>query len=81
MFNMFKKPVSGKKILLQLGGLHCTSCSMNIDFALEDIPGVKEAKTIYASQRSTVIFDPKHTSEQTIVNTITSLGYTAVVER
>ena len=39
-----------KKIKLQIQGMHCSSCAMNIDFDLEDLDGVKSAKTSYAKQ-------------------------------
>ena len=44
------------KKTFRLSGMHCTSCAMNIDFALEDM-GVKSAKTSYAKQETEVEFD------------------------
>ena len=65
-------------IVLKIVGMHCTSCAINIDFELEDVDGVKEAKTHYAKQISQVIFDPQKVSHEKIVTIIKNLGYEAV---
>ena len=59
--------------------MHCTSCAMNIDFELEDLEGVKEAKTHYAKQTSVVSFDPEKVTQEQMIAVITKLGYEAVV--
>jgi len=56
-----------------LSGLHCVSCSMLVEGALEDI-GV-EATCHYAKQVVDVSFDEKKVSEATIKKTIEELGY------
>ena len=37
--------------------MHCSSCAMSIDFDLEDLAGIKSAKTSYAKQESEIEFD------------------------
>lgn len=59
--------------------MHCTSCSMNVDFELEDLEGVLEAKTQYAKQKSVVQFDPTKVTQEQMIAVITKLGYEAVV--
>lgn len=66
-----------KKIVLKINGMHCTSCSMNIDGELEDTEGVKEASTNYASQKTEVTFDEEKVAEEKIISVIEGLGYTA----
>ena len=66
-----------KKITLQITGMHCTSCALNIDFDVEDIDGVKTSHTEYAKQISTIQFDPKKTTVSHIISIIKKLGYTA----
>lgn len=78
MFGFSKKPVTGQKLVLKLDGMHCTSCSMNIDFELEDLEGVHESKTQYATQQSIVIFDPSKVTKDKIVTTVVALGYSVV---
>lgn len=78
MFNLFKKKPSGEKITLKLSGLHCTSCSLNIDSDLEELNGVISSNTSYAKQESTIIYDPKIVTPASFKTTIEKLGYTVV---
>lgn len=65
------------KAKLKIDGMHCTSCSMNIDFDLEDLEGVKTAKTNYAKQESEVEFDQSKVDIKRILFTIEKTGYRA----
>ncbi len=65
-----------KKIQINIEGMHCTSCAMNIDGELEDM-GVKESSTNYAKSNATVTFDESKISEESIVEAIKKLGYLA----
>ena len=67
-----------KKQKLQINGMHCTSCAMNIDFDLEDLEGVEKAQTSYAKQQTEVEFDEEKINEETIIKTIKNTGYTAI---
>lgn len=64
-----------KKIKLDIEGMHCTSCAMNIDFDLEDLEGVKSSKTNYAKQITEVEFEEEKMSEEQIVEQIKKTGY------
>jgi copper chaperone CopZ len=66
-----------KKIKLDIKGMHCSSCAMNIDFDLEDIDGVKSAKTSYAKQVTEVEFDEDKIKEKDIKDQIKKTGYEA----
>lgn len=61
--------------IFKIEGMHCTSCAMNIDGELEDMPGVKEARTNYAKQETTVIFTADTISTERIVQAIERVGY------
>ena len=50
---------------------------MNIDGALEDLPGVQEANTSYARSKLEVSFEPAQVSLNQIVSTIEAEGFTA----
>lgn len=67
-----------KKLKLKIEGMHCTSCAMNIDFALEDL-GVKSAKTNYAKQQTEVEFDEGRIKPRAIIEEIKKTGYKASV--
>lgn len=66
-----------KKMKLKIDGMHCSSCAMNIDFDLEDLNGVKSAKTSYAKQITEVEFDDSVTNENEIKDQIKKTGYSA----
>ena len=53
---------------------------MNIDGALEDLPGVQEANTSYARSKLEVSFEPAQVSLNQIVSTIEAEGFTAQAE-
>jgi len=84
MFNPFKpKPSQSslraergnpETITLKLSGLHCTSCTTNIDLTLEDLPEVKST-TNYAKSETKIEFNPKETTLKQIISIITELGY------
>lgn len=58
-------------------GMHCTSCAMNIDGALEDLPGVVSADTSYAKSTTKVVFDPEKVSPDAVLGAIKEAGYLA----
>ncbi|RJQ38630.1 copper chaperone [Candidatus Microgenomates bacterium] len=64
-----------KTVTLNIIGMHCTSCAINIDFELEDLEGVKEATTNYAKQQTVVSYDPKITNLKNIEGVIQKLDY------
>lgn len=66
-----------KRIKLKIDGMHCTSCSMNIDFDLEDLEGIKTVKTNYAKQESEVEYDQSKVDLKKILFTIEKTGYQA----
>ena len=62
-----------KKITLKVKGMHCKSCSMLIEDALEDL-GVK-SKVDSDKGIAIVEFDESKVSEKTIKKTIKGEGY------
>lgn len=64
-----------KKVKLKVNGMHCSSCAMNIDFDLEDLEGVKSAKTSYAKQVTEIEFDEAKISEVDVREQIKKTGY------
>lgn len=65
--------------IFKIKGMHCTSCALNIDFDLEDIDGIKEAKTSYAKQETSVTFDKNKVNVIQITQAIKKTGYIANV--
>jgi copper chaperone CopZ len=65
----------------RIHGMHCTSCAMLIDMDLEDLPGVKEARTNYARGLTHVEFNSAQINVDQIVQTIRQSGYSAEMVR
>lgn len=78
MLNLFKKKPVGTTITLKLSGLHCSSCSLNIDSELEDLPGVISTSTSYAKQESVITYDPMIIDPSQFTDVIEKLGYSVV---
>lgn len=73
MSNIMKKK-------LKIKGMHCSSCAMSIDMDLEDLEGVKEARTNYAKQETEVEFDQEKLDIQNIIAAIGKTGYIAQIK-
>lgn len=79
MFNLFKKKTAqGEQVVLKLSGLHCSSCAMSIDNALEEVDGVIETNTSYAKAETRVHFDPKKTNHDQLKRAIQGAGYQVI---
>lgn len=76
MFNIFKKKQpQGTKVTFKLSGLHCSSCGLSIDNALEEVDGVIQSATSYAKAESVIYFDEEKTNLQSLKKTIQKAGY------
>jgi Cu+-exporting ATPase len=60
---------------LEIIGMHCTSCALNIDWELEELDGVEESKTNYAEMKTIVVFDPSRVTLEKIIEVISLLKY------
>jgi copper chaperone len=67
-------------IVFRVEGMHCGSCSMLIDDALEDLPGVRHSRTELKAARSTVTLDNTRTDALQVINAIAALGYTMTLQ-
>lgn len=72
--------MKSKNLKLKILGMHCSSCAMNIDFDLEDLDGIKAAKTSYAKQESEIEFDEEKLNVQKIIETIRKTGYESEIK-
>ena len=75
MLNLFKSKPKGEQVTLKITGMHCPSCAMNIDGALEDTAGVIEAETSYAGSKVKISYDPKKVTKKTLIDVISKEGY------
>jgi heavy metal translocating P-type ATPase len=69
--------VPAEEMLLQIGGMWCTSCAWLIEHALEGVPGVASAEASFASDLVKVKYYPQYLPPEHILQRINQLGYTA----
>lgn len=58
-------------------GMHCASCGMLIDDALEDLDGVTSSTTSLRTGQAKVDLDPARCTPDDVVAAIVEAGYTA----
>ncbi len=66
-----------KRINLDISGMHCASCATLITKRLEKEPGVTYANVNLTTEKATVEFDEKKSSDKRIISAIESIGYKA----
>jgi len=64
--------------IFKIDGMHCTSCSLNIDGALEDTQGVKNATTSYAKSETKIKYNNSQVNEAELKKIIEKEGYKVV---
>lgn len=77
MFSLFKQKQTKQitKAIFSIQGMHCVSCSLNIEGELEDTPGIFSANANYAHATCTVEYDPKVMDATAIVAIVKKIGY------
>ncbi|MFJ8814825.1 heavy-metal-associated domain-containing protein [Amycolatopsis thermoflava] len=63
--------------VFRVEGMHCGSCALLIDDALEDLPGVHDTQTSMKAGSATVELDLARSSPEDVIAAITELGYQA----
>ena len=66
------------KQTLKVSGLDCASCAMIIDDVLEELAGVKSAKTSFAKEQVEVELEADKVSSDDLKKTVESAGYSVV---
>lgn len=70
-----------KKIFLDIGGMHCASCAINIEKALNKAEGVRKAVVNFATEKAMVEYDPDIIDVQGLRAVVESAGYTVRPDR
>ncbi|MBI2448120.1 heavy metal translocating P-type ATPase [Candidatus Microgenomates bacterium] len=69
-----------KKTTFAIEGLHCASCVLKNEKALQKVPGVKSASVNLALRSATVEFDENLASEHDLHQAVAKVGYKAVMD-
>jgi len=72
-----EKKNAGAQVIFAITDMHCSSCAINIDGALEDTEGVLSASTNYPKAKTTVTYDAEITSPEALQKIIEATGYQA----
>jgi Cu2+-exporting ATPase len=80
-FTRWSRARSGARIAessFRVGGMHCATCAMTIESALQSVPGVLEASVSGAARCATVRWDAGITRASALAAAIRQAGYDAV---
>lgn len=66
------------KKTLQISGMHCASCAVNIESAIKEQSGVINANVNYATSQANLEFDKNKVSLESLTKTIQDAGYQVV---
>lgn len=75
MFGIKRQDAQLNTITLNIDGMHCVSCAMNIDGELEELDGVSSANTNYAKGITVISYDSEKASIAKLTEVIEGLGY------
>ncbi len=70
-----------KRIVLDIGGMHCVTCAQTIEKRLPKLNGIIYATVNLATEKAIIDYDPDLVDQKTIENAITEVGYTVVHEK
>jgi len=67
-------------VTLDVPGMTCKFCPITIRKALQNVPGVIEAKSDYETKTATVTFDPDKTNVKTLTRATANAGYPSTLK-
>jgi len=70
-----------KKITIPVSGMHCAACQSRVQSALAGTPGVSDASVNLMLNNASVTYDESAVEPETLVQTIKSSGYDAVLPK
>jgi Cu+-exporting ATPase len=73
-------PKESKKIVLDIGGMSCVTCSQTIEKKLSNLKGVTKATVNFAAEKAIVDYDPNALDQKTIEDAVVEVGYKVVHE-
>jgi Cu+-exporting ATPase len=66
---------------LPIEGMSCASCVARIESGLRGVPGVQDAAVNLATEKATVVFDPREADIERLVRAVEGQGYGVRTER
>ncbi|NIM59722.1 MAG: heavy metal translocating P-type ATPase, partial [Candidatus Aminicenantes bacterium] len=70
--------LSQDKAVINIAGMHCSSCVLTIENALKKLPGVSNAKVNFTSEKAHIDYDSTKVSLKDLHKTIEKTGYKTI---
>jgi Cu+-exporting ATPase len=67
-----------KRIVLEIGEMHCVTCAQSIEKRLNKLKGVIHAALNFAAERAIVDYDPNLVGQKAIEDAISEVGYKVI---
>lgn len=71
---------ASEELRFSITGMHCVACALNIDSAIEDLPGVLSSTTNYAKSITVVRGRAGELSATAVLAAIQNAGYSAKIK-
>jgi len=67
-----------EKATLDIAGMHCASCALNLEGSLKKVDGVSKAAVNFATEKAYIEYDPSRVAVSDLERAVTSAGYSVV---
>lgn len=72
---LLPSPTQVKKLLIEIDGMTCTSCTSTVQSALQGLPSVRDVTVSLATNTTTLEYDPAKISSKQIIEEIEANGF------
>ncbi len=69
-----------EKATLNIKGMHCASCALNVEDSLNKLEGVSKAMVNFATERAYVEYNPEKATLQSLERAVAEAGYAVIKE-
>ncbi len=69
-----------KRVILNISGMHCVSCAVNIENVLKKTKGIVDVNVNFASEKAQIVYNPEKISLNKIQEIILEMGYKSTSE-
>jgi Cu+-exporting ATPase len=72
---------AGRSVTIPIGGMTCAACARRVEKALDKLSGVESAVVNFATEKATIVYDPRNVRLSVIREAIEKAGYKALEGR
>ena len=70
--------IEKRRLVLDIGGMHCVTCAQTIEKRLPKLKGVLYATINFAAEKAIIDYDPRLVDQKTIEDAVSEVGYSVV---